>query len=95
MTQQGFEFEGSLSFLSGLALTIRQIEKSQPEIGFRKGFMDRLETNLKGAILPDAKDKGEGAKQIFNTLTDLLIAMDTLDEREGNDKHSHPGETDR
>ena len=83
MTQDQEADEASLIFLGTLAFTITQIEKAQPEPGFRQVFMDLPASNLKSTV--DAVDPAidqytlESVRSIEKVLSDLLIAGDYTD----------------
>lgn len=81
MTPQQFNPEAPLSFLSALALTIRDIEKAQPEPGFTEVFMDLLDKKLEATITGDANsdlDTRESVQVIRRTLGQLLTIQDGI-----------------
>ena len=82
MTQQEIHAEAPLSFLAALVYTLREIEETQPEPGFRDVFMGLLDKNLEGAIAGDAEkglDTRDQVQAIRSMLGKLFISADISD----------------
>ena len=82
MTQQLYDAEAALTFLTSLVMTIRRIEQGQPEPGFREVFMDLLDKHLEGGVLRDEAEglvTRERVQEIRRTLGDLFYSGDIMD----------------